>query len=168
VKELRVVKVYFPETRGVIKIMAAVYIFLLAGGSTLSVMLGESLNQWASFLLQSLLYIAACSLIYFAIKSQRIIITETQFILKVIGMTRHKIDFDHIHEVRKGKMSGSPIMEIHAKKGQYSKVCPVPFLPFSESWDELLSTIEKKCGSEVIGNMDLKRRKGELRTWRET
>ncbi|WP_421384885.1 hypothetical protein ACOJQI_08975 [Bacillus salacetis] len=165
---MRVVKVYFPETKGIIKIMAAVYIFLLAGGSALSVMLDESLAQWTSFLLQSLLYIAVCSLIYFAIKSQRIIVTETQFILKVIGMTRHKIDFEHIHEIKKGKMSGSPIMEIHAKKGRYSKVCPVPFLPFSESWDELLVTIEKKCGSEAIGNMDLKRRKGELRTWRES
>jgi hypothetical protein len=168
VNELRVVKVFFPQTKGIIKIMAAVYIFLLAGGSVLSILLDESIAQWTSFLLQSLLYIAVCSLIYFAIQSQRIIITETQFILKVLGVTRHKIDFDLIHEVRKGKMSGSPIMEIHAKKGPYSKVCPVPFLPFTESWDEILLTLEKKCGSEVIGNMDLKRRKGELRTWRES
>ncbi|TYS17644.1 hypothetical protein FZC78_07220 [Rossellomorea vietnamensis] len=59
-------------------------------------------------------------------------------------------------------------MEIHAKKGSYSKVCPVPFLPFSEAWDELLLTIERKCGSYVIGTMDLKRRKGEIRSWEET
>jgi hypothetical protein len=168
VTELRVVKVYFPETKGVIKIMAAVYFLLVAGGSILSMVLDETLAQWTSFLLQSLLFIVICTLLYSAIKSQRIIITEKQFILKVIGMTRHKIDFEHVHEVRKAKMSGSPIMEIQAKKGRYSKVCPVPFLPFSESWDELLLTFEKKCGSEVIGNMDLTRRKGELRTWRES
>ncbi|WP_456271349.1 hypothetical protein [Bacillus sp. AK031] len=165
---MQVVKVYFPETKGIIKIMASVYILLLAGGSALSFMLNETLAQWTTFLLQSLLYIAVCSLIYIAIKSQRIIITEKQFILKVIGVTRHKIDFSHIQEVKKGKMSGSPIMEIHAKKDQYKKICPVPFLPFSESWDELLLTIERKCGSEVIGNMDLKRRKGEVRTWKES
>ncbi|WP_044022380.1 hypothetical protein [Bacillus sp. SG-1] len=165
---MQVIKVFFPETKGIIKIMAAVYFILLAGGSFLSLYLNETLAQWTSFLLQSFLYIVACSLIYFAIKSQRIIVTEKQFILKVIGITRHKIDFNHIHEVRKGKMSGSPIMEIHAKKGPYSKVCPVPYLPFSDSWQELLLIIEKKCGSEVIGNMDLKRRKGEIRTWRET
>ncbi|MGF2615874.1 hypothetical protein FZC84_07315 [Rossellomorea vietnamensis] len=164
---MRVVKVYFPETKGVIRLMAVVYIILLAGGSAFSLILHETLAQWAFFLLHSLLYILVCSLIYFAIKSQRIIITEKQFILKVIGITRHKIDFEHIRQVRKGKMSGSPIMEILAVKGSYSKVCPVPFLPFSESWDELLMTIEKKCGSSAIGNMDLKRRKGEIRSWRE-
>ncbi|WP_409253931.1 hypothetical protein V1502_08545 [Bacillus sp. SCS-153A] len=165
---MRVVKVYFPNTKGIIKIMAAVYFVLITGGSSLSLFLNETLAQWTSFLLQSLIYIAVCSIIYLAIKSQRIIITENQFILKVVGMTRHKIDFEHIHEVRKGKMSGSPIMEILAKKGSYSKICPVPFLPFSTSWPELLITIENKCGSEVIGNQFLQRRKGELRTWRET
>jgi hypothetical protein len=168
VTELQVVKVYFPETKGIIKIMAGVYFLLLTGGSAISLMLNETFAQWTTFLMQSLLYVAVCSLIFFAIKSQRIIVTEKQFILRVIGMTRHKIDFSHIQEVRKGKMSGSPIMEIHAKKDRYEKVCPVPFLPFSESWDELLLTIERKCGSEVIGNMDLKRRKGEVRTWKES
>ncbi|RIW38483.1 hypothetical protein D3H55_02810 [Bacillus salacetis] len=148
--------------------MAAVYFLLLAGGSILSYTLGETLEQWTAFLFQSLLFIVVCLLIYSAIRSQRIIITEKQFILKVIGMTRHRIDFEYVHQIRKGKMSGSPIMEVIAKKGPFSKVCPVPFLPFSKSWDELLLTFEEKCGSEVIGNMELTRRKGELRTWRES
>ncbi|MGD6803684.1 hypothetical protein [Rossellomorea aquimaris] len=165
---MRVVKVYFPNTKGVFTLMAIGYVILLAGGSALSFILNETLVQWTSFLMQSLLYIVVCSLIYLSIKSQRIIITEKYFVLKVIGITRHKVDFEHIREVRKGKMSGSLIMEIHAKKGSYSKVCPVPFLPFSEAWDELLLTIERKCGSDVIGSMDLKRRKGEIRSWKET
>jgi hypothetical protein len=160
-------KVYLPKTKGVIKTMLTVYVIILISGSILSFAQEESLQDWYSFLRLSLLYVCVCLLIFIAIKTQKIIISDCYISLKQIGITRHKIQFEHIQEVRKGKMSGSPIIEIAAKSGEHEKVCPIPYLPFSNDWDEILDTIKDKCGDYVIGNMSLNRAKGELRTWKD-
>ncbi len=160
-------KIFIPNTSGVLKTMSTVFLLVLVAGSILSIVQEQTLSEWFEFLGLSIAYIIACTLIFLAIKTQKILITESHLILKQVGMTRHKIHFEHIKQVRKGKMTGSPIIEVFAKSGTYEKVCPIPYLPFTKDWDEILDIIKERSGHQVIGNMEIKRAKGELRTWRE-
>lgn len=145
--------------------MIIVYILVVCVGTILNIINQAGLQDWLSFMKISLLYIGICSVLYIAIKSQRVILNDKQLVLKVLGMTRHRIDLSHIEEVRKGKMNGSPIIEIETRPNGYKKISPVPYLPFEKDWDEMLTFIKGKCGENVIGSMTLKREKGELRTW---
>ncbi|WP_456276816.1 hypothetical protein [Bacillus sp. AK128] len=161
-------KVYVPVTVGILKIMVTVYGFVLAAGIIINIMKEEGLEGILSLIGFSSLYIIACTLLYFAIKSQRIILTNKGFILKQLGMVRHRINYKDIHEIRKGKMSGSPIMHIEVNINDKKKVYPVPFLPFEKDWNEILLHLETECGRPIVGEMTLKRAPGELRTWVNT
>jgi hypothetical protein len=158
-------KVYFPNTNGILKIMVTVYVLVLLAGTIINVIKREGLENWLTFITISSIYIIVCSLIYVAIKSQRIILTDKSFTLKQLGLIRHRISLKEIEEVRKGKMDGSPIMEIETRINGLKKVSPVPFLPFEKDWKEMLQLLEGNCGEEIIGEMTLTRQKGELRTW---
>jgi hypothetical protein len=157
-------KVYYPNTSGIGKIMGTVYAIVFFAGSAINIIRQDGLESWLVFLKVSLIYIGICTLIYLAIKSQRIILSEKQFTLKVFGFTRHQITLNQINEIRKAKLNGSPIMEIETLN---KRAFPVPFLPFEKCWDELLPILKEKCGSEAIGEMKLRREKGELRSWDE-
>jgi ABC-type nickel/cobalt efflux system permease component RcnA len=160
-------RVYTPNTKGIIPIMAIVYVTVLIAGTMLNIFNNDSLENWFSFLQISLLYILSCSLIYMAIRSQRIIVDQNKLILKQLGLTRHRIELQHIEQVRKGKLNGSPIMEIETRKKGFKKISPLPFLPFENDWKHILHHLQEECGEEVIGEMTLKRANGELRTWKE-
>jgi hypothetical protein len=158
-------KIFFPNTVGILRTMLLVYIMVMLFGSILTFMKAEGLETWLSFAKVSLVYLGICAILYLSIKSQRIILDEKYFVLKVIGITRHQIPLSKINEIRKGKMSGSPIMEIVLQGKGRKPVLPVPFLPFEENWDEILQSIQNQCDKNVIGEMVLRREKGELRTW---
>jgi hypothetical protein len=160
-------KIFSPETDGILKLMAIVYLMVMMFGSLLNLINGDGLEVWITFVKVSLLYLGVCAIIYILIKSQRIIMTEDKFTLKVIGLTRYQIKLKHIEQIRKGKMNGSPIMEIITNSNGRKRVLPVPFLPFKQNWDDMLQVIKDQRGEEVIGEMKLKRAKGELRTWEE-
>lgn len=158
-------RVFYPKTTGISTVMFTIYVIVLLAGTIINLIKSDGFGEWITFLLVSFLYIGICSLIYFAIKSQRIIITKDIFLLKQLGLVRHHIRLKEIEQVRKGKMSGSPIIEIQTKPGKNQKIYPVPFLPFEQDWDDILFLLEDSCGKEIIGEMTLKRDKGELRTW---
>ncbi|MBM7662668.1 hypothetical protein JOC85_003478 [Bacillus mesophilus] len=158
-------KVYVPVTVGIKKVMITVYGLVILAGTFINIMNHDGLQKWLSLIGFSSLYIIACAIIYAAIKSQRIILTKKGFILKQLGMTRHSISYSDIYEVKKGKMSGSPIMKIEANHKGNKKTYPVPFLPFEKDWNEILDHLESGCRRKVIGEMTLKREPGELRTW---
>ncbi len=155
-------KVYYPNTSGIGKIMSSVYSIVLIVGSGINVSNQDGLESWFLFLKVSLIYIGICTLLFLAIKSQRIILNDNQFTLKVFGFTRHQIFLSQINQIRKAKLNGSPIMEIETKN---KRTFPVPFLPFEKVWDELLPLLKEKCGADIIGEMKLRREKGELRSW---
>jgi hypothetical protein len=156
-------KTYFPVTVGIWKIMFTVYGLVLFTGTFINIMNKDGLESWLSLIGFSSLYIITCCILFWAIRSQRIILTKKGFVLKQLGMTRYLITYSDIHEISKGKMSGSPIMKIECKGNK--KTYPVPFLPFEKDWNEILDHLENECGRKVIGEMTLKREPGELRTW---
>jgi hypothetical protein len=158
-------KVYVPVTVGIKKVMITVYGLVVMAGTFINIMNQDGLQSWLSLIGFSSLYIIACCIIYGAIKSQRIILTSNGFVLKQLGMIRHQINYSDIYEVKKGKMSGSPIMKIEADIKRNKKTYPVPFLPFETDWNEILDYLESRCGRKVIGEMTLKREPGEIRTW---
>jgi hypothetical protein len=160
-------KIYYPKTEGILKLMTTVFILVFLFGTSIHVLQNDDFDIWMTFLKVSGIYIIACLLIYFTIKSQRLILCENKLVLKQLGFTRHEISFKCVEEVRKGKLNGSPIMEIESKIAGFQTISPVPFLPFKEDWDEILQCIKTKCGEHVIGEMTLVRSKGELRTWME-
>ncbi|MFC4319968.1 hypothetical protein [Litchfieldia salsa] len=158
-------KVFYPNTKGILKTMGIVYLIVAVFGSVLNTYDQSNVREWTLFLKVSLIYIFCCSSLYFLIKSQRIILNEKELILKLAGMKRHHILLSRIGEIRKGKMNGSPIIEIIVKNEQHKRIYPLPFLPFQLNWEEMLQHIGTICGKEVVGEMTLKREKGELRTW---
>jgi hypothetical protein len=160
-------KVYYPNTEGVLKLMTLVFIIVFLFGSLIHVVKNDGFNIWMTFFKVSGVYVIACAVIYLTIKSQRIILDENKLVLKQLGITRHEIDLECIEEVRKGKLNGSPIMEIASSRCGFQQISPVPFLPFQRDWDEILQFIKTNCGDHVIGEMTLVRSKGELRTWME-
>jgi hypothetical protein len=160
-------KIYYPNTEGVLKLMTAVFIIVFLFGSLIHVLQNDGLDIWMTFIKVSSIYVIACILIYLTIKSQRIILDEDKLVLKQLGITRHEIKFDCIEDIRKGKMNGSPIMEIESKICGFQRISPVPFLPFRNDWDEIIEVLKENCGDHVIGEMTLVRSKGELRTWME-
>ncbi|MFD1739829.1 hypothetical protein ACFSCX_25520 [Bacillus salitolerans] len=160
-------KVFTPKTTGVLSIMSMVYVIVLMAGTILNIYKDDGLENWFMFLKVSSLYILACSILFFAIKSQRIILNNDEITLKQLGLTRHKIQYRHIEQVRKGKMNGSPIMEIETRVNGCQKVSPMPFLPFETDWKDIIRKLQEECGKEVVGEMTIRRAKGELRTWKE-
>jgi len=160
-------KVYFPKTEGILRFMSLIYCIVFLFGSVLNLLNSYDLNEWVAFFQISLIYIGVCLLLYVLIKSQRIVVNEDVFILKVIGLKRYQIQISTITEIRKGKMNGSPIIEILTIRDEKTQLFRVPYIPFEHKWDELFKHIKEKRGKEVIGEMTLQREKGELRTWEE-
>jgi hypothetical protein len=158
-------KIFYPNMKGILKTMGIVYLIVTIFGSVLNTFNQSDVQDWALFFKVSLIYIFCCSTLYFLIKSQRIILNERELILKLAGIKRHHILLSKIGEIRKGKMNGSPIIEIVVKNDKQKRVYPIPFLPFQLYWEEMLQDIRNICGNDIIGEMTLKRKKGELRTW---
>ncbi|WP_078549990.1 hypothetical protein [Litchfieldia alkalitelluris] len=155
-------KIFYPNTKGILKMMAFVYLIVVVFGSVLNTYFHSTSQEWLLFFKVSLIYILVCSILFVLIKSQQIIISKKEFKLKLAGFTRYQITLSSIGEIRKGKMNGSPIMEIKSKN---NRIFPVPFLPFEAAWEEVLEFVRQERGESIIGEMKLKRKKGELRTW---
>lgn len=158
-------KVFKPNTKTVIPTMITLYILVIIGGSVMTFYFGYAMEEWIKFMKTSLIYIIVCLIIFVSIKSQKMIINEKEIMLKVIGITRHKIKLTEIEEIRKGKMSGNPIMEIETRVKGYKRIAPFPYLPFEEAWKVVIEYIKENQGEEVIGEMKMKREPGELRNW---
>ncbi|WP_246942981.1 hypothetical protein [Bacillus pinisoli] len=158
-------KVYIPATTGILGLMLTVYGLVMCAGTIINIMNQDGLSSWLSLIAFSGLYLGTCAILFFTIKGQKIIITNEGLALKQLGMIRYQVRFEEIVKISKGKMSGSPIMNLDVNMKGISKTLPFPFLPFQKDWEEILGTIEAQCGKHVMGEMELKREPGELRTW---
>ncbi|MBM6616564.1 hypothetical protein [Bacillus suaedaesalsae] len=160
-------KMYSPSTEGTIKLMFTIFILVLTIGSVIHLLNQASYENWMIFFKMSSLYVGVCLLIFLSIKSQRIILRSNKLIFIQLGFTRYSIPLEMIKEVRKGKLNGSPIMEVETHISGHLCIARLPYFPFEKDWDEILGVIKETCGHEVIGEMTLVRNKGEIRTWME-
>lgn len=166
-KEYRMRKIFYPSLEGTLKIMTTIFVLVLIVGSLIHFVNQASYENWMIFFKMSSLYCIVCFVIYLSIKSQRIIVESNKLILTQLGFTRYEIPFESIIEVQKGKLNGSPIMEIETLKNGYNTKAKIPYLPFEKEWNEILQLLKENCGEGVVGTMTLVRNKGELRTWVE-
>ncbi|KAA0546239.1 hypothetical protein FZW96_16135 [Bacillus sp. BGMRC 2118] len=160
-------KIYSPSTEGTIKLMSTIFVLVLTIGSLIHLVNEASYENWIIFFKMSGLYVGICFVIFLSIKSQRILLQQNQLIFNQLGFTRYTIPLETIMEVRKGKLNGSPIMEIEILKNNHRTIARIPYLPFEKDWEVILDVIKEICGQEVIGEMTLERSKGEIRTWME-
>lgn len=158
-------KTFYPSLEGTLKPMGTIFVLVLIVGSMIHVLNQASYENWMIFFKMSSLYCIVCFVIYFSIKSQRIIVESNKLILTQLGFTQYEIPFESIIEVQKGKLNDSPIMEIETLYYGHNTIAKIPYLPFEKDWDEILQLLKENCGEGVVGTMTMVRNKGELQTW---
>lgn len=139
---------YKARTQGIIKFMLWVYILTFSIG-TITFYLREELTQqnFQFFTKTSMLYLVICFLLYWAIKSQKLILKEDHLILTIFGWNRYKISIYDIEKCEFGKLNGEIVIHITLNK----KIkCAFPYYPFQKAWEEISYTIKEKNKSIQI------------------
>ncbi|MBM7604972.1 hypothetical protein JOC75_002976 [Metabacillus crassostreae] len=139
---------YKARTQGIIKFMLGVYLFVFSVG-TITFYLREELTQrnFSFFTKTSLIYLVFCFILYWAIKSQKLILNEDHLILTIFGWNRYKISIFDIEKCEFGKLNGEIVIHITLTK----KIkCAFPYYPFQKAWEEISYTIKEKNKSIQI------------------
>ena len=139
---------YKARTQGIIKFMLWVYILTFSIG-TITFYLREELTQqnFQFFTKTSMFYLVICFLLYWAIKSQKLILKEDHLILTIFGWNRYKISIYEIEKCEFGKLNGEIVIHITLNK----KIkCAFPYYPFQKAWEEISYTIKEKNKSIQI------------------
>lgn len=95
---------YKAHTHGIIKFMLWIYILTFSVG-ILTFYLRDELTQgnFYFFTKTSFIYLIICFLLYWAIKSQKLILVEDHLILTIFGWNRYKISIHDIEKCEYGK-----------------------------------------------------------------
>jgi hypothetical protein len=133
---------YKANTEGIIKFMLWIYILTFSVGIMTFYLRGElTQGNFYFFTKTSLIYLVICIILYWAIKSQKLILKEDHLILTIFGWYRYKISIHDIEKCEFGKINGEKV--IHITLNKKSK-CAFPYYPFQRAWAELSETIKEK------------------------
>lgn len=133
---------YKASTQGIIQFMLWIYILTFSVGITTFSLKGELTQENLHFFTKtSLIYLTFCFCMYWAIKSQKLILKEDHLILTIFGWKRYQISIYDIKKCEFGKINGEKVIHITLNK----KVkCAFPYYPFQEAWEEISDAIKEK------------------------
>jgi hypothetical protein len=139
---------YKASTQGIIMFMLSIYILIFSVGIITFSLRGELTQENFHFFTKtSLIYLAFCFFMYWAIKSQKLILKEDHLILTLFGWNRYKISIYDIKKCEFGKINGEKVIHITLNK----KIkCAFPYYPFQEAWEEISNTLKEKNKSIQI------------------
>lgn len=133
---------YKASTEGIMKFMLWIYILTFSVGIMTFYLRGElTQGNFYFFTKTSLIYLVICYILYWAIKSQRLILKEDHLILTIFGWNRYKISIHDIEKCEFGKINGEKVIHITLNK----KIkCAFPYYPFQRAWEEISETMKEK------------------------
>ncbi|MCM3409725.1 hypothetical protein [Metabacillus litoralis] len=133
---------YKAHTHGIIKFMLWIYILTFSVGILTFYLRGElTQGNFYFFTKTSFIYLIICFLLYWAIKSQKLILVEDHLILTIFGWNRYKISIHDIEKCEYGKINGEKVIQITLNK---KLKCAFPYYPFQKAWEEISVTIKEK------------------------
>ncbi|WP_270179373.1 hypothetical protein [Alkalihalobacillus sp. CinArs1] len=146
---MKVIKTYYPRVKTIEVFMFLVYVIVVLFGTALLWVKGDlSVERWQTFIMIGFIYIAFCVLLSVCIRTQRIELTENGMHHKLLGLNRRVVAFSSVKRVTFGKVNGSLVIAI--EKHFDRKTTYVPYIPFEQDWDEIVSYIKQKNKKAII------------------
>lgn len=146
---MKVIKTYYPRVKTIEVFMFLVYVIVVLFGTALLWVKGDlTVERWQTFIMIGFIYIAFCVLLSVCIRTQRIELTENGMHHKLFGLNRRVVAFSSVKRVTFGKVNGSLVIAI--EKHFDRKTTYVPYIPFEQDWDEIVSYIKQKNKKAII------------------